>query len=161
MVTTKVRLCVTFFYMVTEQLQQNVTNLVVKYRVFNKYIRVGGAHHSWPTANLGEGKLCFKTSTALWQDTLIGKARRQKTWENSRVGVPKIVLRRLCSQIVSALSFGSTSDAEKGIRCVGCSLSSISTLPRPATYALESIQPSRRRSMISQDRWMLMMNNET
>ena len=53
--------------------------------------RVGGARQPWKAAHLGEGKLQFQTSTALWLYPLMEKASGDNLEAKSGARVPKAV----------------------------------------------------------------------
>ena len=59
----------------------------------NQTLRAGGAHQSWPIAHVGEGKLRFKTSSALRRLDPLGVNPE----ENSETGVAKAILSGLIS----------------------------------------------------------------
>ena len=88
---------------------------------------VGGAHQPWKTAHLGEGKLQFQTSTALWLYPLMEKASGVNFEAKSGAGVPEAVCVILptpamsLEPVVLALAFPLDyfSDVERGDLLLG------------------------------------------
>ena len=89
--------------------------------------RVGWARQPWKAAHLGEGKLRFQTSTALWLYPPMEKASGVNLKAKSRAGVPEAVCVVLATPamslepVVLALAFplDCFSDVERGDLLLG------------------------------------------